>query len=443
MHEKGYVFRENKYFGPMSIDEIKELISRGALSTHHYYWGPGMAGWQKLQDFESFRAYASLHNMNLCDNEFEKMVRADTRFINIPNVDLEGIPIFKDKNLSENDPEHFKNSELNDNQQQYLSKENSFDKNSLLKIWPILLIILVGLALSYFSFFYESYQNQILQDLSDTQISAMQRAINTSLNPLKPVADLIAKPRKVGEESQIIVGTNAEAGSQFEISVSGVPETLIDSHREEHKVQITIQKPLTILKNLRKTNGASLPIGKYNYEIVCENCDKKQHVLIDRGSFFLGDSEKSSLYRSQLKGYHTKVRDSANTELVELSQIIAALQGQVEDTYLGYSQLKGSKWKSFSQKWTTLHHEILDAFEEVNNPIFYNNLYYAPIYLELKNVAHKIYELHKKQSDKISSSKIEKLNSQINLDLAISKKKLSLMKENYLSSKGMPSRKGL
>jgi hypothetical protein len=161
-------------------------------------------------------------------------------------------------------------------------------------------------------------------------------------------------------------------------------------------------------------------------------------------------------YLTSLKKYQSEIRKSAESEIIELKQIAAALKRQID---LSLSNFKSTdtktktvkEWRAFNKNWSELQQQIIDAFGDLDSPKFVNDLFYAPIYFQLRSLSIQLMNMQKNmdanlKSNQVPSSFREQIDSIVaknekSLDLA--QAQIRLMEANFMASQGLPSRVGL
>ncbi|MCB0389706.1 MAG: DUF4339 domain-containing protein [Bdellovibrionales bacterium] len=438
MEEKGFIYRTNKHYGPLCFDEIKDLISQGLISTRHYFWQPGMNEWTKIGEIESFRAYANIADKDLTDDEFESKLRLDLRFINrnkpifLEDIKVENINKALNNNVESNSTDV--SEPLSTPWWKLLFEE--FKANRNFQIGSALLFVFI-IAVSLFGSKKPSYS---FPELNSKDMKYLESAPGKSLLFSGPKLHLLLKSS--GSARPIIfIGTNIEVGETLLLKLTGIPETLIGAHTVNFQIKKQLTDNIIKVEELFLTNGKPLPQGEYKIDVSCISCtfDKKN---IFSNQMFNGVSPQDVNYLSQLNVYHAELRESANTELIELTQIIEALESQLKSAITNYRKLYGYRWTQYSKEWMGLQKPIMDAFQELDNPEFFNKLYYNQLYMNMREIGQRLVELNQYQnSEDKKNDVIKDYYKAIEEKISSTRKKLDHMKSQFINSSGMPPRK--
>ncbi|MCB9025283.1 MAG: DUF4339 domain-containing protein [Bdellovibrionaceae bacterium] len=457
MMNKGYVFRNERHYGPLDITEIKEMISRGLISTNHFYWQPGMHQWERIGKFEQFKSYESLNKTTCSDIEFENTLRSDIRYSQrrYPQSIGQELP-FQMKTEYFNESEN--SSKINKTDETVIqqdtiwasSKRLGVVKTARKKIFFYMLVLLLAIGSSLFLNI-NSHKSKMLSGLSKLQQHKIENYLNSAESD-SPSAEFIHYQNNQSEDS-LVIATNVKPGSEIIVQLKGIGETLIGEHTLVHNINHIVNENIFTLKRIKRNDGRFLPYGKYIISISCTNCRYNENLVLTEGMEYLGKIENKKNYSFDLNNYHSKVRLLAESELIELKNIANALDVQNEETMNKYNQFKNYKykWNYFNAKWLDLQNSIIDAFSELQDPEFFSKLFYAPIYLNLQVISQDVLSLNQTQNLEIvnnnltsdRSIKTQQMYQENKKRIKDANVKIDLMKFNFENSKGMPSREGL
>jgi hypothetical protein len=279
------------------------------------------------------------------------------------------------------------------------------------------------------------------------------------------------------------VSSNLPDGAVIDVYLEGIPDTLLNQLSFSGKAQTTIIKKLGKTGAIHFGDGKPLPRGDY-VVYATEAAQQPNDVqtllanvppasakvpaslpvglrLLASKPVFLGGA-KDGTYSSRLKEFHDRLRTKANTELAEVKQLSATIEGQLSSTSSKYSQLRklgGTKpsfaarkaWNDFNSQWTKLEAQLRESFDKWTDQALANDFFYGILYTMTKSAGDSVAKLHQMQGDFFAGKvdpkafEIQRGSALSTAEAAVSalKNKISQAENLAPTPNGMPRREGL
>jgi hypothetical protein len=280
------------------------------------------------------------------------------------------------------------------------------------------------------------------------------------------------------------VATNLPDGTVIDFYVDGIPDTLLNQMAFHAKVKATIDKKLGKSAVVRSDDGKPLPRGEY---VVYATEDAAQPAtvkpllaaipsvtakvpsglpleikLLVSKTVFLGGL-KDATYASRLKEYHDKLRAKATSELADIKQLEATLEGQLAATNGKFVQLKGlvrggkptfaarKSWNDFNANWNKLQDTLRQSYSKWTDQELANGYFYGVLFSLTKAAGEAVDRIHQLHAD-FFAGRVDMKAFEIQRGSAVSvaesavvalKNKIAQAESLTPTPNGMPRREGL
>lgn len=454
-----------------------------------------------MSEIECFKAYGNANYGQATDEEFDQILRADTQLIHYGYTNGE----LRDSWLPGQRPEIYeagtlpapasaraiaqvawnqtglsiedkaslppKQIEANANANEMAGGENSSQAGSApiaaqakaRRLWPwvaaFALFVVIGLILGLSLLHRQS--EALLAQVPDEDAAALREVLE--LRPMETLSSAkIVRIPESGRGVSLLIAVNAARTADLSLHVQGVPKTLVGHYQFESRIPLKWNDShprLFEVRDIRDVDGSFLPVGEYLISLECPNCGAQPITAMATTRMSVGMSPQDAQYKMDLARFHEQARKRAQIELNELTQIHQALLQQLNQSSAKFSKLLKLKdasvrvrnWQTFSQSWTHLHGQILDAFTNLDDAEFLRALFYGKIYQDLRGVAEQIKNLHGRQGEKLvwvgRDSKLDQdvssYEQTANEGVEKTDRSIELMRSLLVSSKGFPPREGL
>ena len=481
--KKWFVYLGDHHEGPFSLADIQDRLSAGQVSSTNYAWREGMADWRMMSELEAFESL--LHPSSRTKTTFTRadggegendgpsiIIEDSSPEIETPTPSMPAL-FSPQSGQVEPPPQNIVAIETTGNNQRSSStvellslpgepRRRHRSKSAMARKSMKLLIVLL-----FFGGMFYSYRLGYLNPIFHAQgLQASVRAIQEATDPyLDKVSDYIpalakyispiphledVSPEeyadlKIAARAQLktqgpllaVALANADAslpafylasnlpdGSQLDVYVQGVPDTLLNQLWFDSKVGAAIKKKIGKTEVVRFPDGKPLPRGQYSvYVAAAENQPPAVHALMDKiptigktisgipksarvfltKTYFLGGA-KDEVYTSRLKEFHDKLMAKATGELAELKQFSTSLDSQLTGTLSRFNDLKRGKgkptltqkknWGAFSQTWNQFNSQLADTFKKWTPDAIQNQFFYGMLYQTTLSTAQAIQSLH-------------------------------------------------
>jgi hypothetical protein len=409
-----FVFRESSYFGPYRAEEIKTFLDQGAILETHSLWRPGMSDWVPVKNFDIFSAYLpnSLQKAQLSDQDFADL---EARLVikDSGAQDLFGPSNFNPtysgaiNSLFDSELPGFKESEGASSDKAKDSETSEplpANKQTGRRIFLGAGLGIVSLGLAALIFFIQT-DPEPLSLIDQADIRKRLASVTRTSPGQVPIVDSHILQSVSGGEPQVILATNLPIGSQLEISVKGVPGTLVGAPRATKEFTHVVEQPFFLWGPIRRQDGRSMPMGDYQIKASCLNCtdiESEKNLSLPR-TYFLG-GQKNSQYFDQLNRYLSTLSIQSELEINELTEIFSALKDQDRQlaelfgSSIGKSRSARALLEKSIKTWQVRQEEILVLFEQLGDLQFRESIVFIEAYLSLRDYGaqlNRIFDRHK------------------------------------------------
>jgi hypothetical protein len=272
------------------------------------------------------------------------------------------------------------------------------------------------------------------------------------------------------------IATNLPDGVRFDLTIDGVPGTLLGQLSVNLKVQAVAQKRWVKTDPLRFADGRPIPRGQYKVKIseASSQVEPVQvalagvpakpgatHKLEQTRQLFLGGA-RDAVYASRLKEYVDELKKRAQTELAEVEQFTTTLESQLNSTVASFAAVRkkltapktlgaGRKdWSGAHAGWQNLMAKLNESFAKWNPASLSTDFYYGSLYAELLKVSGAIEKVHQLHDGFVSGqNKDPAFETQLNQSVGAAqtmvsdlKNRITKIKSAPPSPNGVPQREG-
>lgn len=226
------------------------------------------------------------------------------------------------------------------------------------------------------------------------------------------------------------VGTNLPNGTSLDITVVGVPDSLLSQTHSITASQGVVDQFVARVESVRQKDGRPLVQGQY-FVVVTESDSAKQSPeasaaleslpnstllppadsgitgpkkLVLVKSYFLGGT-KDDTYSQRLKEFHEKLTAKSKDELSILKQYRDTLEIQLKDSSKEYEKAKSNKnaklaakaWNSFHEKWRRMQSQLEEAFSKFNEALARDEFFHSQLFQQTRTAGDQVSQLHAAQ----------------------------------------------
>jgi hypothetical protein len=230
------------------------------------------------------------------------------------------------------------------------------------------------------------------------------------------------------QQPQFVVAGNFPDGTEFEILADGVPGQLVDALSYVGRARASFKNRHAVATPLASADGTALPAGKYLlyvFEAETQPADVQAMLatrqptsmklpetippgrkLIQKRPAVLASKGEAELAQS-LAAFHQKLKQQAMNELVEIKELVAYLEGQVNLTNTRFTNIKKKKtdpkkllpkekadWAKFNDtEWSAIWAQI-DQRVATWTPEHLSRTFYGKLYQKTAELTAAIKSLH-------------------------------------------------
>jgi len=219
------------------------------------------------------------------------------------------------------------------------------------------------------------------------------------------------------------VASNLPDGTQLEIFVEGIPDTLLNHMSFQAQTYSTILNKLGKSGPIRFSDAKPIPRGEYIVHLMeaesqpettkaalsalpASNLKTSSELpkgkkLILKKTYFLG-GVRDAIYTARLKEFHDKLMARATTELNEVKQFSTTLESQwLQSTELFQHLRKGKvikaqqkSWMEFHAKWLKLDKQLNETFQTWTPQVLQNDIFYTSLYELTRQTGQSVARMH-------------------------------------------------
>jgi hypothetical protein len=421
-----FVFSDDKHTGPFTSEEFAERANRAEFGEAPYIWTQGMEDWKPLSDFpelETFflevKSFAKYRIEEQSDEErLQRLVlsMADKNFLSteetqttIENQGTADLALGFSPSSSESEFAHsasYRHTGLFETESSTATETRTQQKAAdFLRRYRLHLSVCVVILATAVSVGVRSLQENPLlpsRDLAKDEYQELRRTIGESLQYTGSTAAIGLSQTKI-ENPSFYISTNVEDGTKLEISIEGLPETLINRFRYAVQTVVTAQEHLAKTPPLTESKGKPIDPGAYRVRVrkVGEAKIMAQKV------YFLGGTQDLA-YETKLKSYQEALRNQATLEVMELRQLTETVARQLSDSNMKVTELfedlslngpaRRAKWATFENRWNQIDTQLNAITTQWTPSSLENEIYYGSLYAKLAQAIKRMQAVHQAQT---------------------------------------------
>ena len=363
------LYSKNIYSGPYTAQKILEMLSRKEIHETDKIWREGIDRSIMISSVkEIMNSLEELLSAN--SKKIEKQIESSEQPPLVsPEIETSETPKF----IGAEEPEFAHESEI-------ISKKNRF-KKPLIAISSIIIVfalITSGLFLTENSFFFSLPLPTAFVKIASIDGISSNDLVSMRLLARKDPSQspLVNVFQYMGEEvsPKFIAATNMPDGTMFDIELTGVPGTLINSI-SYHNIQKAESKNFLInIPRFDASDGRALPKGEYTIKAMLSKAQPQDIQVLLGGNtavfqmkVFIG-GKRDDNYRKKLGEYLAGVDKQYQNELTESKQLLANFDSLYQETNKSYDLIiklkkkeRNLKWESFLAKSQTFISVIEDS----------------------------------------------------------------------------------
>jgi hypothetical protein len=393
-----FVAGEHKHHGPFTQSEIHKQIDDGFIQPGTFLWSEGMPDW--LPAIEAF-----------AENKQPSQNDSDWTFL------------FKDA------------AHLPAMIEETPSKEISVPRPSAFRrhfSWLAALIVL-GVAIAWWV---ASKSKQ--PDIRDVTYGERQELNEILQSPeTKPAAAAIALSSSDPLAPSFYIATNHRDGTQLDLSLQGVTDTLVGRIQVSEGTSVTVKKGLAHTLPIRQADGRPLAKGEYIISV-----SDGERILVQK-TYFIGGM-KNLQYQQSLKDYHAHLVSQAESEIRELKQLIEMISRQAHELNSNFQLLaarSGSQkkeWQHFLKSWQITQNQI--SMPLVKSKEAEQELFYADMFRVVKNVLGRVEAIQQTQSRYLDLGNVDRgLAAAIGNEISVLQADLDGLRARVQAAEAMPT----
>ena len=472
--QKWFVYVGDHHEGPFTVEEIQTKISQGTVSVDGFAWAEGMGDWMPMSQIPAFGDGPSLTTLSKEQpHEVHPEPSAETSTQSPPLTLVAASQVDQPEMSREPEPKR------------PAPPPTQKTRQPVSKKWAVLIVLLLIFSASALGFFKPLFQSSTFQAMSQT-MSDVTRPLVTGLvfqfpvlgkwfSPLPSLEDV--SPLEYGELKKAVlipldkgsaaglafskadflspvfyVSSNLPDGTQLDVKVEGIADTLLNQLKFQSQSRITILKKLGKTEAVRSFDGKAIPRGEYNVSVIDHGGQPGQAVLIQK-KYFLG-GPRDETYLARLKDYHAKVKEKASAELAEIKQFTDVLDSQLMSSVTSFTKLsKGTpskksikSWHDFHEKWNKLEAQVSGSFKKLTPESLASDYFYGPLYLMTQQASQDIDRLHdvqdaffKTKTDlEVFAGQLSQASTQAQDSVTALKSRVADTEKQPLSADGVP-----
>jgi hypothetical protein len=425
LKEHWFLSNEQTFKGPFTDVQIIQMIQQGEVKKTDRLWSRSQNDWLQISEISIFAKIQSLP-------EQATNSKVDS----------------KDWNNSDEFWSYIQSRHQNLNNQSLLPAARKKNHRPISKGRALSAGFLVSALIGLFVFqnLNSNYQN-ISLNLKDNEIA--RETISQSYNKFGARFSLFQSSKE-----KMIVATNLENGSEVQVRLEGVPDTLVGVFQSQYEKNMIIEDGYFEINLLTQNGNQSFSEGEYNLKFYCLKCNsgvQDKTLAVFEQKIFLG-LNRDEAYDLRLSHYHAKLREQAKNELQEFRQISESLIAQVQSLSVDRWDVGAQQqWLSRHQSWSSLQDQLSSELNRLSNSKNEGTVYYAEL-VDVLLIAHN--KMKKLESAFIESMKLqtnsERALKRIELNKSVSgivehlntvKQRVSYFMNRPLTSSGMPRNK--
>lgn len=325
-----YLFTEEDYSGPHTFVEAYRKVSASLKKGPVHVWSQPLKNWELVHrpfEFEDIAASTSIDGVSF--------LLEDAKFQENEFTEVEDFPRAK----SFQEPLRFTEPKLQKSGTPSLQASDYFNRVPYGKWIAIATSILILTGLSYFLYEFQQKQNPLatieILDVNPTDLLEL-RGVFSSQGFVGQAA--IAMSQINTSEPSFFIASPLSEGSLLDVYVESIPALVSGMREISLLATVQLARGLGRTPNLKTEEGQKLPMGSYAVSVYCSNCNEqaqkglknrlsRRGYLLSQKQFFVGGPPTRE-YQAEIEVIRTSLKEKANLELLELTQIVEVIEKQ-------------------------------------------------------------------------------------------------------------------
>lgn len=439
-----YVYLNDHFHGPFSELELYAWTRNQNEYNKSYFWKYGMESWALLNETDLISKF-TLHKM-----EFEELIKTQ----DTPILWKNWSPIEADKKLDASmhkmdwhidgiaKPLGLREDRgIKEETRQELKAHSEVNFKTKTKVTHLALICTVSiLVVATLLFIMESYWSRLVRPLgvSESDYSQLTRALEKSELEVGPRFAVAIANAEI-ENPQIYITSNISDQGSFKIEVAGIASKMVGSFYFNQSIELEKKRSLIEVPSLAQESG-KIPKGFYQIKVLY-----KKNIILDQIHFMGGRNDNT--YEKELLQYHQSLFKQLQLEILELKQLLLALEGQIAffnsefeiPPLLSHSQTnfkQNEQFKFNEASWIKFQSQIMEYSLNIKNMKQDQGMNYILLpYFQLQTeVGERLINLHQALRQ-LSIQNKSNVNKDLSLGLEIEKIKglLAKVREQVLN----------
>jgi hypothetical protein len=182
----------------------------------------------------------------------------------------------------------------------------------------------------------------------------------------------------------------------IEVKIEGETGTLVDARSYSERLMIELQDGVAISRPLRASEGKPLPRGYYKISVLAG-----EETLVSSRYLIAGPDEQD--YLRALKGYQQKTAEQRQLERQELGDALTALREQLEQSVSAFAKAqaaakaglrRGQIWRAKTLRWQEMAGELERLYAQWSTEPLHSNLVERVLYDRLIQHGRELRRLH-------------------------------------------------
>lgn len=413
LQESQYLlYFQGQYRGPYNESVLIDEINGRRIGQDLSVWNEVIGDWVPIGSAPEFESYESLLTEHTCLSEdIDQRQGLIVPSMSLASLDFKGEEedSFEIRRRQKSDSSSDSSLDLkisNENTQGQI--ENPFEDGSVFSLInfignrKIILSItaLAIMALVIVSSIISHYKTRL-------EIEPLLNRLDVSYGEITQARDFILEggkktplvfPEKVakGQAPVFRVFVDFPDHSQVLMTLKGVRKTLVGSIFEEVQTDFIVKDKMAGTLPLLKKDGHPVGQGFYRVTLSCLNCKGEQAAPVTLEPLLgigIGDPQS---YQSDLKSFHSLLKTQAESELIEIGEILKLM-----------AEIIQSKRKISSEE--KIYQQLESILLSIDNSVANSSYIFGSTYLELKQLMMRI---NQRQWQK-SQGQLNRLQSQL------------------------------
>lgn len=417
---KYYIYTQEDQFGPFSQELIIEELQSENIGADASIWREGMADWQNIREVQEFKDYVHfLPESTQLKVIFKKDIwNGDEGEYQDDVEELQIIPEAASSQSVEGSLQILGNStkEVFPEPSPEKQGENQEPPQKSSALWwglGLSFIPIVALAAGVYLFVAERNYKETLENL-DATFSESQ-AFKNILSGKESQWNAIAIHKELGEQKEptLLMAVPFPDQTRIAVTLVGESETLVGALHYQQRLELVVQNRMARTLPLRQPSGSYLPPGTYTATLSCLTCHQNKYKNLQFKQKIVVGVTNQEAYKEELRIFHTLIRKQAESELVEVEEIMSLLEEGLHAP------------QATDPEMVSIQQQLQQILFSINEDIARTSYFYGDMYLKLKSIYFKM-----TQNDVLNAQR----------DLSAARVEYQRYKQGFNSSVGYPKK---